>query len=249
MTIRVGSTEKIAVMNDPSDPSSPILTAAWHTPIVRVGSNAKLNQPNVSGIGIRWNMARSVMNINHRTGAWTGSVIKEFNSSLDSSDVSPAGAISASKKTYSSSAYPWASEIGTVNGQSGVTPDYVRLPSTIRNYTGSSLTVEMYVTSTSGSAQYNVMTLSTFGVAVLISNLFSTTGNWYRYPVPGTIVREFGDTGFYTGSVSKGTVTFPIGSTSTYVFIVPFVSDIASSFSYNGVEYVTDIMLGIKLTT
>ncbi len=254
MSILVGTTKKIAVMNDADDASSPIHTACWHSPIVRVGGNSKLCQPGTNGIAFRWNLNPTDIKLTHSSDTWSGKVTNRFNASLETTDTSPAGSSSTIKKVYDTSAYSWASNITFTKGSAGGNPDYIKLPSDIRTYTGYTIDVDMFVTCTAGSpGYYNPMNVVEFGIAVQVASSFSKNGTWTRLPVDSAKWehRTFGNQGsVYTGSVSKSELTIPYNvviSTSTLpIFIVPFISA-DNVLYYARYDYVTDIMLGIKL--
>lgn len=246
--------KKIAVKNDPTDSSSPISTCCWHSPIVKVGGNSKLSQPGTNGIAFRWNLGRTDIKLRHSSDTWSGTVTNRFNTALETTDTSPAGSSSTIKKVYDTSAYSWASNITFTKGSAGGNPDYIKLPSDIRTYTGYAIYVDMFVTCTAGSpGYYNPMSVIEFGIAVQVASSFSKNGTWTRLPVSSAKWENklFGNQGsVYTGSVSKSELTIPYNvviSTSTLpIFIVPFISTNGMSYSAR-YDYVTDIMLGIKL--
>jgi hypothetical protein len=253
MTIYVGSTKKIAVMNDQPDPYYAASQSIWHTPIIRYGNNPKLSQPGTNGMAVRWNMNRGDMRLNNRNGSWSGSVVTKFAPGAAVGDASPAGLIMNSKKYSNSSNYSWADSIGTVNGSADQgTPDYIRLPKTFGTYTGNKLVIDMYVTSSATGTSYNTGVFMEFGILYLIAGTMDKTATWTRVPVDGTKFESvnYGNVGSsvprYLGSTSKSELSVTLSTSNQYVWVVPFISD-NGAVTQASSEYITDIMIGIKL--
>lgn len=249
MSILVGTTKKLAVMNDQPDPYYATAEPIWHTPIIRVGSNGgKLSQPGTNGFAARWNLNRSDMRLNNRTGAWTGGVLTKWCTAAQAGDASPSGLTSNRRATYDSSTYPWASNIGFVNGnKSAGIPDYIRLPKDFSSHVRD-LTVDMFITVSATGSSYSAGQFLEFGILYSSSASFSTSNTWYRKTVNSTKmeIKQFGKVGVrYTGSVSKGELTAGFGTSGLYTFVVPFINDNGAIFQASS-EYITDIMLGIK---
>lgn len=250
MTIYVGSTEKIAVMNDQPDPYYAAAQSIWHTPIIRYGNSSKLAQPGTDGMAIRWNMNRGDMRLNTRTGVWTGNVVTQFAPGALAGDTSPAGLISNSKRYSNTSNYSWADNIGLVNGSKdqGI-PDYIRLPKNFGTYTGNKLVINMYVTASATGSSYNTGVFTELGVLYLIAGTMDKTATWTR--VRGNVrTVNYGDVGStvprYLGTTSKGELSITLSTSNQYVWVVPFVSDSGAATQASS-EYITDIMIGIKL--
>lgn len=251
MSILVGTTKKIAVINDQPDPYYATANPIWHTPIIRVGSNGgKLSQPGTNGFAARWNLNRGDMILNNRTGSWTGGVLTSWCNAALAGDVSPSGLVDTSNRrmTYDSSTYPWASNIGFVKGSTNTgVPDYIRLPTDFptRVY---DLTVDMFITVSATGTSYSAGQFFEFGVFYSVAASFSTSNTWYRTKIDSTKidVKQFGKVGNrYIGSVSKGELTAGLGTSGLYTFVVPFISDNGEIYQASS-ECITDIMLGIK---
>lgn len=249
MSILVGTTKKLAVINDQPDPYYAVAEPIWHTPIIRVGSNGgKLSQPGTNGFAARWNLDRRDMRLNNRTGSWAGGVLTRWCNAAVAGDASPSGLLSKARLTYDSRTYPWASNIGFVNGSTttGV-PDYIRLPKNFSTYVYD-LIVDMFITVSATSSSYSVGQFVEFGVFYSIDSSFSTSNTWYRKKINSTKmeVKSFGKVGNrYTGSVSKGELTAGLSNEDIYTFVVPFISDNGVIYAASS-EYITDIILGIK---
>lgn len=250
MSILVGTTKKLAVMNDQPDPYYASAKPIWHTPIIRVGSNGgKLSQPGTNGFAARWNLDRGDMILNHRTGSWTGGVLTRWCNAAEAGDASPSGLLSKARLTYDIRTYPWASNIGFVNGSTttGV-PDYIRLPKNFDSYVYD-LIVDMFITVSATGSSYSAGQFLEFGILSSFAASFSTSNTWYRKKIGSTKteIKQFGKVGDrYTGSVSKGELTEGLAyGQELYTFIVPFINDNGAIFQASS-EYITDIMLGIK---
>ena len=250
MSILVGTTKKIAVINDQPDPYYAAAEPIWHTPIIRVGSNGgKLSQPGTNGFAARWNLNRNDMCLNNRTGAWTGGVITKWCTAAQAGDASPSGLISNGRITYDSSTYPWASNIGFVNGnKSAGIPDYIRLPKDFGSHVYD-LIVDMFITVSATGSSYSAGQFLEFGILCSFSASFSTSNTWYRRKINSTKteIKQFGKVGDrYTGSVSKGELTYGLADgQELYTFIAPFINDNGGIYNASS-EYITDIILGIK---
>lgn len=252
MSILVGTTKKIAVINDQPDPYYATSEPIWHTPIIRVGSNGgKLSQPGTNGFAARWNLNRGDMRLNNRTGAWTGGVLTRWCNAAEAGDVSPSGLVDTSNRrlTYDSSTYPWASNIRFVKGNTSTgIPDYIRLPIDFNSYVYD-LIVDMFIAVSATGASYSAARFFEFGVFYSAAPSFSTSNTWLRVKVNSTKteVKQFGKVGDrYIGSVSKGELTAGLTSGKDYyTFVVPFISDNGEIYEASS-EYITDIVLGIK---
>lgn len=254
MTIYVGSTKKIAVMNDQPDPYYSAAQSIWHTPIVRYGNSPKLAQPGTNGMAVRWNMDRGDIRLNNRNGTWSGNVVTQFAPGAVVGDVSPAGLVSSNfRKFTNSSNYSWADSIGTVNGSKdqGI-PDYIRLPKSFGSYTGNKLVIDMYVTTSATGSSYNTGVFVEFGILYLIAGAMDKTATWTRVPVDGTKFESvnYGNVGSsvprYLGSTSKSELSVTLSTSNQYVWVVPFIND-SGAVTQASSEYITDIMIGIKL--
>lgn len=253
MSILVGTTKKIAVINEQPDETYHVAQPIWHVPIIRVGSNGgKLSQPGTNGMAIRWNMGRGDMRLNNRNGTWSGNVITKYGPAAQTGDVSPAGLMGSKfKKTWDTNTYSWASNIGTVNGSKdqGI-PDYIRLPKDFGTHTQDMLVIDMYVAASATGTEYSAGEFFEFGILYSAGGTLSTSNTWYRKAIDGSkmIVRQVGNVGTarWIGSVSKGELSAAIAGANNYVWVVPFINDNGGVF-YASSEYVTDIMIGIKL--
>lgn len=253
MSILVGTTKKIAVLNEQPDATYSVSQSIWHVPIIRVGSNGgKLSQPGTNGMAMRWNMNRGDMRWYNRNGVWTGNIVSQYGPAAQAGDGSPAGLVGSNfKKTWDTNTYSWASNIGTVNGSKnqGI-PDYIRLPKDFGTYTQDMLVIDMYVAVSATGTSYSAGQFMEFGILYSAGGTLSTSNTWYRKAVDASklVVRQFGlaGTARYIGSVSKGELSVSISGANNYVWVVPFINDNGGVFQASD-DYVTDIMIGIKL--